>query len=51
MVCQVFLDQQVSQDRREIVGPLGYLEYQERKVTRGLQVCEMINKAVDIYSV
>jgi hypothetical protein len=49
--CQVFLAQQVSQDPREIVGPLDYLEYQERKVTRGLQVCRILNMAVVTYSV
>jgi hypothetical protein len=51
VVCQVFLAQQVSQDPREIMGPLDYLEYQERKVTRGLQVCQILNRAVVIYSV
>jgi hypothetical protein len=51
VVCQVFLDQQVSQDPREIMGPLDYLECQEKKVTRDLQVCQIINRAVVIYSV
>jgi hypothetical protein len=53
VVCQAFLDQEVSKDPREIMGPLDYLEYQGRKVTRGLQVCEIKHemlKYIQFYS-
>jgi hypothetical protein len=45
-VCQVFLEQQVSQDPRGIMDPLDYMEHQEKKETKGLQVCEVINRII-----
>jgi hypothetical protein len=45
-VCQVFQERQVFQDPRAILDPLDYSEHQEKKETRGLQVCEIINRII-----